>query len=97
MPTAEAPPVDAGFAVRQRVIREDYELDLRVFFRTLFRQWLLVAACVALALGAAVLAVYLQPRNYLAVSQVFIQRPKTNLGIEPRFITQDTARRAPGG
>jgi uncharacterized protein involved in exopolysaccharide biosynthesis len=72
---------------RDGIVREDYELDLRALFAVVFRHLPLVLACLALAVGAAAVFVYLQPRTYDGVSKIIIARPKQQVTLEPKLVT----------
>lgn len=74
---------------RERVVREDYELDLSAVVGPLVRQIGLVALIVLVAVAAAGVFTYLQPRTYDGVAKVFISRPKTAIALEPRFANRD--------
>lgn len=84
--SVEAPPAPYS-ARRDPIVREDYELDLRAFFAVLWRQAPFIFAAIGLALLAAALYVYVQPRTYDGVSKIIITRPKQQLGFEPKLIT----------
>jgi uncharacterized protein involved in exopolysaccharide biosynthesis len=84
--SVEAPP-SAYPSRREAIVREDYELDLRALFAVVLRQLPLVLACLLLAVGAAAVYVYLQPRSYDGVSKVIISRPKQQVTLEPKLVT----------
>jgi uncharacterized protein involved in exopolysaccharide biosynthesis len=84
--SVEAPP-SAYASRREPIVREDYELDLRALFAVVLRQLPLVLACLVLAVGAAGVYVYLQPRSYDGVSKVIISRPKQQVTLEPKLVT----------
>jgi uncharacterized protein involved in exopolysaccharide biosynthesis len=85
--SVQAPPETRAPPRRDGIVREDYELDLRALFAVIFRQLPFVLACLALAVGAAALFVYLQPRSYDGVSKIIISRPKQTISFEPRLAT----------
>jgi uncharacterized protein involved in exopolysaccharide biosynthesis len=80
MATAEAP-------ASRPLIREDYELDLSELASRIFRHWLFIAMCIALAVIGAVAFTLTQPRTYGGMAQVIISRPKLQANLEPRLMT----------
>lgn len=69
----------------------DQEIDLRPYFRALLGAWKLILGAVVIAGAAAALFSILTPRSFEASAQLLVLPTTSQVSLDPRVATRDTA------